>query len=105
MTTIIHLEVYLNDGEKTYVGYEIEDKDDTVLFSAFIFTDYLHMFGSEEKEKILFISVEEIKERLKILKLKINPLPENIEFKITRLIHFLEKNIDRYQGIRTIYSI
>ena len=70
MTEIIHVEVYLKDGEKTYIGYEIEDKDDIVLFSTFIFVDCLHVFGSEEKEKILFISIDEIKKRLKILKKK-----------------------------------
>ena len=64
MCEIIHVE------EKTYIGYEIEDKDDTALFSTFIFTDCLHVFGSEEKEKILFISIEEIKKRFKILNLK-----------------------------------
>ena len=68
MTEIIHFEVYLKDGEKTYIGYEIEDKDDIVLFSNFIFADCLRVFGSEEKEKILFISIDEIKKRLKILK-------------------------------------
>ena len=105
MTEKIHVEVYLNDGEKTYMGYETEDKDDIVLFSTFIFTDCLHVFGSEEKEKFLFILIEEIKKRLKILKQKINPLPENIEYQITHLIRFIEKNIDKYRGIRTIYLI
>ena len=82
MTEKIHVKVYLNDGEKTYMGYETEDKDDIVLFSTFIFADCLHVFGSEEKEKILFIPIEEIKKRLKILKLKIIPLPENINYLI-----------------------
>ena len=105
MTEIIHVEVYLKDGEKTYIGYETEDKDDIVLFSTFIFTDFLHVFGSEEKEKILFISIDEIKKRLKILKKKIFPLPENIEYQINCLIRFIEKNKEKYLGIRTIYSI
>ena len=105
MTEKIHVEVYLNDGEKTYMSYESEDKDDIVLFSTFIFPDCLHVFGCEEKEKILFIPIEEIKKRLKILKLKIIPLPENIEYQISHLIRFIEKNIEKYRGIRTIYSI
>ena len=105
MCEIIHVEVYLKDGGKTYIGYEIEDKDDTVLFSTFIFTDCLHVFGSEEKEKILFISIEEIKKRFKILKLKISPLPENIEYQIICLIRFIERNKEKYLGIRTIYSV
>ena len=105
MCEIIHVEVYLKDGEKTYIGYEIEDKDDTVLFSTFIFTDCLHVFGSEEKEKILFISIEEIKKRFKIFKLKISPLPENIEYQINCLIRFIERNKEKYLGIRTIYSV
>ena len=58
MNEIIHVEVYLKDGEKTYIGYEIEDKDDTVLFSTFILPDCLHVFGSEAKEKILFVSTD-----------------------------------------------
>ena len=93
MTEIIHIEVYLKDGEKTYIGYEIEDKDDIVLFSTFIFPDCLHVFGSEEKEKILFILIDEIKKRLKIFKKKIHLLPENIEYQISCLIHFYRKKI------------
>ena len=105
MTETIYVEVYLNKHGKTYVGYEIEDKDDVILFSPFIFSDCLHVFATEEKEKSLFISPEEIKKRFKLLKTKIIPLPENIDFKISRLICFIEKNIKFYQGIRTIYSV
>ena len=105
MGEIIHVEVYLKDGEKTYIEYEIEDKHDTVLFSTFILADCLHVFGSEEKENILFVSIDEIKKRLEILKLKIISLPENIEYQINCLIRYIEKNKEKYLGIRTIYSV
>ena len=105
MTEIIHVEVYLKDKEKTYVGYEIEDKDESILFSTFILRDCLHVFGTEEKEKILFVSIDKLKKRFKILKHKINSLPENIEYQIICLIRYIEKNKEKYLGIRTIYSV
>ena len=50
MTEIIHVEVYLKDGEKTYIGYEIENKDDIILFSTFIFADCLHVDLKKKKK-------------------------------------------------------
>ena len=50
----IYVEVYLKKENNPYIGYKIEDKDDTILFSTFILQDCLLQFGSTEKEQILF---------------------------------------------------
>ena len=77
---IIHVEVYLKRKDKTYVSYEIEDKDDVVLFSTFILVDCLQQFGRAEKKKeILFIPK------------KFLVVPENIEYKINCLIKHRKK--------------
>ena len=49
---IIHVEVYLKRKDKTDVSYEIEDKDDVVLFSTFILV--FNNLG-ELKKKTIFI--------------------------------------------------
>ena len=36
-------------------SYEVEDNDETILFSTFILDDCLRQFVAEEKEEILFI--------------------------------------------------
>ena len=53
------------------MDYEIEDNDDSILFSSFILDDCLRQFGrAEEKKEILFISSDELKERFKLMKEK-----------------------------------
>ena len=106
MNETIHVEVYLKTEEKTYISYEIEDKDDEVLFSTFILADCLQQFGRcEKKKEILFISVDELKRRFMLMKKKFIIFPENILYKINCLINHIEKNKKNYYGIRTIYSI
>ena len=106
MNETIHVEVYLKTEEKTYIGYEIEDKDEEILFSTFILADCLQQFGRAEKKKeILFISVDELKRRFILMKKKFVFLPENITYKINCLIKYIEKNKEKYYGIRTIYSV
>ena len=51
----VHIEVYLKKGNNTYISYEVEDNDETILFSTFILDDCLRQFVAEEKEEILFI--------------------------------------------------
>ena len=103
---IIHVQVYLKRKDKTYVSYEIEDKDDVVLFSTFILVDCLQQFGRAEKKKeILFIPPYELKKRFKLMKKKFLVLPENIEYKINCLIKHIEKNEKIYYAIRTIYTV
>ena len=103
----IHIEVYFKKHEDIpYIGYEIEDKDDTILFSAFILEDCLHQFGRAEKKKeILFISSAELKERFKLMKKNFLVIPNNIDYKINCLIKYIEKNEEYYYGIRTIYLV
>ena len=72
----IYVEVYLKKENNAYIRYEIEDKDDTILFYTFILMDCLHQFRSTEKEKNLFISPDKLKERLKILGKKFLFLPK-----------------------------
>ena len=68
MNETIHIEVYLKTGEKTYISYEIEDKDEEILFSTFILADCLQQFGRAEKKKeIVFISVDELKRRFTLM--------------------------------------
>ena len=65
----IYIEVYLKKENNAYIGYEIEDKDDNFIFH--FYTDRLSSpIRPTEKEKILFISPDELKERLKILEKK-----------------------------------
>ena len=102
----IHVEVYLKTQDKTYISYEIEDKDSEILFSTFILADCLQQFGRAEKKKeILFISVDELKRRFKLMKKNFLVIPENIEYKINCLINHMEKNEKFYYGIRTIYTV
>ena len=102
----IHVEVYLKTQDKTYISYEIEDKDCEVLFRTFILGDCLQQFGRAEKKKeILFISVNELKRRFKLMKKNFFVIPENIEYKINCLINHMEKNEKFYYGIRTIYTV
>ena len=94
MNETIHIEVYLKTGEKTYISYEIEDKD------------CLQQFGRAEKKKeIVFISVDELKRRFTLMTKKFFFLPENIVYKINCLINHIEKNKKNYYGIKTIYSV
>ena len=73
---IFHVEVYLKRKDKTYVSYEIEDKDDVVLFGTFILVDCLQQFGRAEKKKeILFIPPYELKKRFKLMRKKIFSYP------------------------------
>ena len=102
----IYVEVYLKIQEKTYISYEIENKDCEILFSTFILGDCLQQFGRAEKKKeILFISLDELKRRFKLMKKKFFVIPENIEYKINCLIKHIEKNEKNYYGIRTIYTV
>ena len=106
MNETIHIEVYLKTGEKTYISYEIEDKDEEILFSTFILADCLQQFGRAEKKKeIVFISVDELKRRFTLMTKKFFFLPENIVYKINCLINHIEKNKKNYYGIKTIYSV
>ena len=102
----IYVEVYLKIQEKTYISYEIENKDCEILFSTFILGDCLQQFGRAEKKKeILFISLDELKRRFKLMKKFFFVIPENIEYKINCLIKHIEKNEKNYYGIRTIYTV
>ena len=106
MNETIHIEVYLKTGEKTYISYEIEDKDEEILFSTFILADCLQQFGRAEKKKeIVFISVDELKRRFTLMRKNFFFLPENIVYKINCLINHIEKNKKNYYGIKTIYSV
>ena len=106
MNETIHVEVYLKTEEKTYISYEIEDKDEEVLFTTFILADCLQQFGRcEKKKEILFISVDELKRRFMLMKKKFIIFPENILYKMNCLINHIEKNNKNYYGIRTIYLI
>ena len=87
---IIHVEVYLKRKDKTDVSYEIEDKDDVVLFSTFILV-FNNLGELKKKKEILFIPPYELKKRFKLMKKKFLVVPENIEYKINCLVKHRKK--------------
>ena len=101
----VHIEVYLKKGNNTYISYEVEDNDETILFSTFILDDCLRQFAAEEKEEILFISSFELEERFKFMKKKIPVIPNNIEYKINCLIKHIKSNEHHYYGVKTICCV
>ena len=73
-----------------------------LLYWVIVFNNLVEL---KKKKEILFISLDELKRRFKLMKKFFFVIPENIEYKINCLIKHIEKNEKNYYGIRTIYTV
>ena len=97
--TVVHIEIYLlnlksnNPCEKYKLCYEVDDNDENILFSPFIFRECIRDF-CQDRETIIAITPDDLRQRW---------VPAHIRSKIENIIKYIEKNQDRYVGISVIF--
>jgi hypothetical protein len=105
--TVVHIEIYLlnlksnNPCEKYKLCYEVDDNDENILFSPFIFRKCIRDF-CQDRETIIAITPDDLRQRLQAFELKTR-VPAHIRSKIENIIKYIEKNQDRYIGISVIF--
>ena len=101
----VNIEIFLkNENNKSYLGYEVDDNDENLLFTPFLFPECLAQFYNDENI-VREITPEIIKRRLEEMKKKVIMIPDDMIYKIECLINFIHKHCDSYIGIRTIFLI
>jgi hypothetical protein len=94
--TVIHIEIYLlnlnsnNPRTKYKCSYEIEDNDENILFSPFMFRECIRDYCKDQKT-IIGITPNDLCQRLYAFELQTRP-PAYIQSKIKNIIKYIEKN-------------
>lgn len=108
--THVHIQIYFkknsvkNKKEKNYYIHNVDDNDDIMIFSQYLFPECFFDYNTETNTNIIrVIKIDDLKLRLEHLKSEIN-LPKRIEWKIKKMIiKQIEDNSKNYMGINIIH--
>jgi hypothetical protein len=104
---LIHITIYLKNDQSTgnhdkYIAaYNVDDDDSNLLFSPDIFPEPF-LDWCKDLGNIINVPTDLIRTRLKTYTTT-HSAPSHIVAKIEAIANFIDKNIDKYAGITTVF--
>jgi hypothetical protein len=100
--TLIHVQIHFGNKLNNYIApYDIEDNDEDVLFTPYMFKDALGIWTLDDLEGFVLIPIQDLRDRLSIFCATVI-VPPCVICKLENMINYIERHKDEYAGISVV---